>query len=63
MLEASHPLWTPSHLGLLNWMALGENGHESSWQGKPWESESIRSGVTFLPFSSLSQHSRKHKAS
>lgn len=56
MLEASHhPLWTPSHSGLLNWMALGENGHESNWQGRPGEAEGAQSGMTSFPCSSLSQ--------
>jgi len=50
MPEASHPPWTPSHLGLLNWMALGEHGLDSNWQGRPGES-----GMTFLPFPSLYQ--------
>lgn len=60
MPEASHPPWTPSHLGLLNWMALGEHGLDSNWQGRPGES-----GMTFLPFPSLYQSTRssKHEAS
>lgn len=45
MLEAGHPLWTPSHFGLLNLTALGEDGHACKWQGRPGES-----GLTFLPF-------------
>lgn len=63
MLEARHPLCTPSHWGLLYWMALGENSHESSCQGKPWDSESMQPGMPLLPLSSLHQHSRKHETS
>lgn len=42
MLEASHLLWTPAHLGLPSWMALGV------WlAGKMLESVNMLSGATF----------------
>lgn len=47
MLEGSHPLQTPFHVGLLRWMAPGGNRHGSDWQGRPLESASTQAGSTF----------------